>query len=101
LMLDAKVNPGNSGGPVCDAYGRVVGIVTAKSLRGSLFSSVEIDSPIVESYGMAIPAKDVESFLKANLPAYQAPKAAHQKMSWNEVDREISSSVVMIMQSEG
>jgi S1-C subfamily serine protease len=101
LMLDAKVNPGNSGGPVCDAYGRVVGIVTAKSLRGSVFSSVEIDSPVVESYGMAIPAKDVESFLKANLPAYQAPKAARQKMSWNEVDSKVSSSVVMITQSEG
>jgi serine protease Do len=101
LMLDAKVNPGNSGGPVCDAYGRVVGIVTAKSLRGSIFSSVEFDSPIVESYGMAIPVKDVESFLKTNLPAYQAPKTPRQKMTWNEVDHEISSSVVMITQSEG
>jgi S1-C subfamily serine protease len=100
LMLDAKVNPGNSGGPVCDAYGRVVGIVTAKSLRGSMFSSVEIDSPIVESYGMAIPAKDVETFLKANLPAYEAPKTMRQKMTWNDVDREISSSVVMITQRE-
>jgi S1-C subfamily serine protease len=101
LMLDAKVNPGNSGGPVCDARGRVVGIVTAKSLRGGNFLSVEVDSPIVESYGMAIPAKDVESFLKTNLPSYQPPRPAAQKMTWNEVDHLISSSVVMITQSEG
>ncbi len=29
IMIDAAVNPGNSGGPVFDMYGRVIGIVIA------------------------------------------------------------------------
>ena len=47
FQFDAAVNPGNSGGPVYNAYGEVVGIVTAKS------STVG-----VEGIGFAIPIND-------------------------------------------
>ena len=48
FQIDAPVNSGNSGGPVYDAQGRVVGVVTAK------YSSTG-----VEGLGFAIPINDV------------------------------------------
>ena len=47
FQLDAAVNAGNSGGPVYDAYGRVLGIVTAK-----------YQSTGIEGLGFAIPIND-------------------------------------------
>ena len=55
LLLDLKINPGNSGGPLCDAAGNVVGMVTAESIGGNT----------VESYGLALPAPDLDAFLQA------------------------------------
>jgi serine protease Do len=36
LQFDAAVNPGNSGGPLIDADGKVVGIVSAKIMRSGI-----------------------------------------------------------------
>ncbi len=47
FQLDAAVNAGNSGGPVYDAHGRVLGIVTAK-----------YKSTGIEGLGFAIPIND-------------------------------------------
>lgn len=58
LMLDMTVHPGNSGGPLCDDRGNVIGMVTAKTnLEGG------------DNFGMAITAKDLEAFLKEHLPS--------------------------------
>ena len=50
FQIDAAVNPGNSGGPVYDANGKVVGVVTAKYSDSG-----------VEGLGFAIPASDAAS----------------------------------------
>jgi S1-C subfamily serine protease len=50
LQLDAKVSPGNSGGPVVDASGRVVGIVAMK-----------VSGEGVEGIGLALPINYVYS----------------------------------------
>ena len=47
FQFSAAVNPGNSGGPIYDSNGEVIGIVTAKLMRGS-----------VEGIGFAIPIND-------------------------------------------
>lgn len=87
LVLDAKVNPGNSGGPLLDSYGAVIGIVSAKSFG---FGQIE-------SYGLAIPAPAVEEFLKKHLKSYQPSAAPSQKIDWQEVNRQASPSVLRVL----
>ena len=50
FQIDAAVNEGNSGGPVYNQYGQVIGIVTAK------YSSTG-----VEGLGFAIPISDAST----------------------------------------
>jgi serine protease Do len=89
LVLDARVNPGNSGGPLCDAFGNVVGLVTAKSYGG--FS--------VDSYGLALPCQELDAFLKKHLKNYKPATAGAKKLAWDEVDQQVSGSVLMILKA--
>lgn len=57
FQIDAAVNSGNSGGPVYNAQGQVIGIVTAK------YSSDSASSTSVEGLGFAIPINDAASVL--------------------------------------
>ncbi|MDR2671171.1 MAG: trypsin-like peptidase domain-containing protein [Oscillospiraceae bacterium] len=52
LQTDAAISPGNSGGPLINEYGQVVGIITAKSTGSG-----------VEGLGFAIPAADARPIL--------------------------------------
>ena len=47
MQIDAAVNPGNSGGPLCDVSGKVIGIISLKIVQDS-----------VEGMGFAIPIED-------------------------------------------
>jgi hypothetical protein len=90
-LLDCRINPGNSGGPLCDTRGNVIGMVTAK-----------IGGFGMDSYGMALPAKDLRAFLKKHLPRYEQPEppeADQTRLEWDEIDRIVSPSVVMIIKS--
>jgi S1-C subfamily serine protease/thioredoxin-related protein len=91
-LLDCTVNPGNSGGPLCDKRGLVVGLVSAKTLSGEG----------VGSYGMARPTNIVADFLKAHLPGFKPStgQGAAKLPEWSDVDALVSPSVVMILKRE-
>ena len=54
FQIDAAINEGNSGGPVYNANGEVIGIVTAKYSSSS-------SSSTVEGLGFAIPVNDAKT----------------------------------------
>lgn len=58
FQLDAAVNSGNSGGPVYNSYGQVIGIVTSK-----ISSSTSSTAASVEGLGFAIPINDATSIV--------------------------------------
>ena len=58
IQITAAVNSGNSGGPLFNMYGEVVGIVSAK------LSSSSSSNASVEGLGFAIPINDVVSMIE-------------------------------------
>lgn len=60
LQTDCTVNSGNSGGPLFNQYGEVIGIVNAKYSSSSSYTSSEAS---IEGIGFAIPITDVQSAL--------------------------------------
>ena len=89
LLLDLRINPGNSGSPLCDAKGNVIGIVSARS---------QIFGAPTESYGLALPGKAILGFLgglEIKLPAAPASLAAN----WEEIDRRVSPAVGMVIKA--
>lgn len=59
IQTDCVINSGNSGGPLFDQYGRVVGITSAKYSNNGDTSSASI-----EGIGFAIPINDVISMIQ-------------------------------------
>jgi S1-C subfamily serine protease len=90
IVTDAKVNPGNSGGPMLDRHGNVMGVVTMKSAN----------STFEDSYGLAISAGKVRKFLAKNNIAVIAGELAATGLSAEEIAAKVKPATVCIICTE-
>lgn len=88
VVIDAKVNPGNSGGPILDKHGNVMAIVCMKSLA----------STTEESYGLGISAGRIRRFLAKNKIAVEkAPATDAAPLSAEEIAAKVKPATVCIL----
>lgn len=79
LQTDAAINSGNSGGPLFDMQGNVVGITTAK------YSGTSGSGATIEGIGFAIPIDDVVEIV-SDLQEFGYVKAAYLGVTVRDVE---------------
>jgi S1-C subfamily serine protease len=93
VVVTCKVNPGNSGGPLVDKYGRVMGIITQKTFSGTY----------IESYGKAIAVGRVHKFLDKcrekfpDVPAATVATTHGDAMETEAIYKAISPATVLVV----
>jgi putative serine protease PepD len=92
IQTDAAVNPGNSGGPVLDASGKVVGIVDQIATNGSSDTSSGV--------GFAVPIDLVKSEL-SSLEAGKSVSHAYLGVSTSDASSTTAGALVQSVTSGG
>ena len=85
LQTDASINSGNSGGPMFNMKGEVVGIITAK------YSGTSSSGASIEGIGFAIPIDDVAKKIQ-DLIEYGYITGAYLGVSVRDVDSTVSQA---------
>jgi putative serine protease PepD len=92
IQTDAALNPGNSGGPVLDASGRVIGIVDQIATNGSSQTSSGV--------GFAVPIDLVRSEL-SKLEAGQTVRHAYFGVSTSDLGTGTAGALIQSVSSSG
>ncbi|HET6248925.1 MAG TPA: trypsin-like peptidase domain-containing protein [Tepidisphaeraceae bacterium] len=87
VMIEAKVNPGNSGGPILDKSGDVMAIVCMKSI------STEME----DSYGLGIGAGKIRKFLAKNNIKTTTASGKATTLSAEEIASKVEPMTVLIV----
>lgn len=88
IQMSANVSPGNSGGPVLDTYGRVIGLVAAKLSESSYIGAVQIYED--KKATITIPSHQIEipsSGISLALPINKVKKTADEIIKYGSVKR--------------
>ena len=79
IQTDAAINSGNSGGPLFNMYGEVVGITSAK------YSGTTSSGAVIEGIGFAIPVDDVMGII-GDLQSYGYVTGAYLGVTVQDTD---------------
>ncbi|WP_375122582.1 peptidoglycan DD-metalloendopeptidase family protein [Variovorax sp. WS11] len=69
IQISAPVQPGNSGGPVLDSSGNVIGVVTSKL---NVLKTAAVTGDIAQNVNFAVAPSTLRGFLEANDVRYNA-----------------------------
>ncbi|MGB8656638.1 MAG: trypsin-like peptidase domain-containing protein [Candidatus Zixiibacteriota bacterium] len=89
IQMSANVSPGNSGGPVLDTYGNVIGLVSAKLSEPSYISSIKIFEKAMNKT-ITIPSREIEtpsSGVSLALPVNRVKAIAEEIIKHGSVKR--------------
>jgi S1-C subfamily serine protease len=88
IQMSANVSPGNSGGPVLDTYGRVIGLVAAKLSESSYIGAIQVYDD--KKATITIPSRQIEipsSGISLALPINKVKTTADEIIKHGSVKR--------------
>lgn len=92
LQITAAVQPGNSGGPVVDGAGRVVGMVVSKLS----WKTVSMTGSMPENVNFAINTDTLTAFLKTHQAGFSVSAGAARALSPPDVADKVRTFTVLI-----
>ena len=90
IQMSANVSPGNSGGPVLDTYGRVIGLVCARLSEPSYIGAIQIYNDKNMTKAFTIPPREVElpsSGVSLALPVNKVKAIANEIIKYGSLRR--------------
>jgi TPR repeat protein len=93
-QISAPVQPGNSGGPLLDEYGNLIGVIVSKLGMKAAKEIGDIPQNVNYAVKSAYAAALLDSYLGDNAPE---PKKAGSKKNFEEMVSEAQKAVVLIL----
>jgi V8-like Glu-specific endopeptidase len=98
IQIDANVNPGNSGGPLLNEYGEVIGVVVAKL---NAIEIARVTGTIPERINFAIPIDEAKELLSVAYPSGFQPSQRSTVLRNQAIFSDAKQATVFILATTG